>query len=105
MLSRFFAILYSSFSKNHTFLKVPYQCLKLIIFVLLYMTRKVTYYSKNDHQISQETKKYQYYETLDIKPDSSLILRYYTKNEYQNYNFYRYLPSISDKKKFMIIKM
>lgn len=76
--------------------------------ITLYDKDGLPYYSKNDNFINitnNDPNYLEYQETIEIKESSALILRFYTKNEYQNEDFYKYLPSISTFKNFNIEKI
>lgn len=70
--------------------------------ITLYEKNGLPYYSKNDYNIhiTKEDDKFIFYqERLTILDTSALIVRFYVKNEYNNENFYYYLPDISPIKK------
>ena len=69
--------------------------------ITLYNKNGLPYFSKNDTEINilnKDSENFEYQESLEILESSCLILRFYTKNKYIDYDFYQYLPSISTPK-------
>ena len=68
--------------------------------ITLYDKNGLPYFSKNDNEIIKynDLDYLEYNESIDILESSSLIIRFYTKNQYKNYDFYEYLPSLSTSK-------
>jgi len=94
----------STFTKKETItIKGIIPISKINFFcITLYDTNGLPYYSKNDYMINilnDVSENLEYQEIFEVKESSALILRFYIKNKYENYNFYNYLPTISTPKK------
>lgn len=73
----------------------------------LYEKNGLPYYSKNDYTINivKETDEFIHYkETFTTLEYSALIIRFYVKKQYENDNFYNYLPTLSENKIFQKVE-